>query len=103
MPSRKAVFAKEIRQLMYGFGDVPNPREDSVNALDECLEWFVADLCSQATSVSQGKLKTSDFLTALANDSKKVSRAHELLYLDKELKSARAQFDVKELAKGGDQ
>jgi transcription initiation factor TFIID subunit 13 len=90
---RKTLFAKDIKALMYGFGDVSNPLPESVEVMDELLEWFIIDLCERAQRKSTfQKLKTTDFLLALENDPKKSARAHELLALDKELKQARATF-----------
>ena len=101
MPKRKGQFTKEVRQLMYGFGDVSNPLPESVDIMDELLDWFIQDLCDRAQKKScTQRLKTSDFLSALHDDPKKLGRAHELLHLDKELKMARAAFDVQELTKG---
>eukprot|EP00842_Homolaphlyctis_polyrhiza_P000760 jgi/Hompol1/1685/HPOL_001417-RA len=97
MRKRKGQFAREVRGLMYGFGDVPNPLPESVDLVDELLEWYITDLCEKAAARAIGKLKTSDFLAVLADDPKKLGRAHELLRLDKELKVARAAFDVHEM------
>ena len=47
------------------------------------------------------KVKTSDFLHVLRKDPNKYARAKELLALDKELKQARATFDIDDLAKSG--
>jgi transcription initiation factor TFIID subunit 13 len=69
---RKVLYPKEIKQLMYGSGDVAQPLDESVEVLDDCLEWFIEDLCNEALKHSQGRLKTVDFLTALQQDSKKV-------------------------------
>ena len=83
---------------MYGYGDSPNPQQESVDVMEEILEWYILDLCEKALKTQTGsKLKTSDFLHALAKDPKKLARAHELLTLDKELKSARAAFDMQEV------
>jgi transcription initiation factor TFIID subunit 13 len=100
---RKGIFSKDIRALMYGFGDDPNPLPESVEVLDELLEWFIIDLCENASKkCCTPKLKTSDFLTALEKDGKKLARAHELLALDKELKQARATFgDTVQAEMGG--
>jgi transcription initiation factor TFIID subunit 13 len=86
-------FQKDIKALMYGFGDVRNPIQESVDVVDELLELFIVDLCEKAVKYSTStKVKTSDFLKALEGDVKKEARAHELLNLDKELKAARATF-----------
>lgn len=72
MSRRKVLYPKEIKQLMYGSGDVPNPLDESVEVMDECLEWFLVDLCNQALQNAHGgRLRTTDFLTALAGDPKK--------------------------------
>lgn len=94
------VFQKELANLMYGFGDDPNPLPESVECLEELLDWFVIDLSERAQSkATSQKLKTADFLAALEGDSKKLARgnccftrAHELLNLDKVLKQARSTF-----------
>ncbi len=41
--------------------------------------------------------KTHDFLAALRGDPKKLARAHELLAMERELKQARAAFDLEEV------
>lgn len=90
---KKTNFSKEIRNLMFGFGDVHDPMQESVEVLEELLEWFIIDLCERSRSRAIGmKLKTSDFLQALEGDGKKLARAHELLNLDKILKNARSTF-----------
>jgi transcription initiation factor TFIID subunit 13 len=102
---RTPVFPKEIKALMYGFGDQSNPVQESIEVMDELLEWFIVDLCQNAQNKSTtNKLKTTDFLLALEGDAKKSARAHELLALDKELKQARATFGdtvQMEMSKGG--
>jgi transcription initiation factor TFIID subunit 13 len=101
MSKRPVQFQKEIRQLFYGFGDDINPLQESVEVMDEMLDWFIADLCKVAQRKSStARVKTSDFLAALNQDPKKLGRAHELLHLDKELRTARAAFDVQEMTKG---
>ena len=89
---RKLLFPKEIKSLMFGFGDQINPLPESISLLDELLQEFMQDLCESAMKFNNQKLKTNDFLQALERDEKKLSRAYELLSLDKELKMARATF-----------
>ncbi|KAJ3087759.1 hypothetical protein HK102_010338, partial [Quaeritorhiza haematococci] len=55
--------------------------------------------CAQVSRQSTGsKLKTTDFLNVLRKDPKKYGRARELIALDKELRRARATFDLGEVA-----
>ena len=100
---KQQVFLKEVRYLMYGFGDVSQPLPESVVLMEELLQSYLTELCENVLKISKKAPKTSHFLSVLANDPKKYYRAQELLSLDKELKSARAVFDVNEMAKtGGD-
>ena len=89
---RKLLFPKEVKSLMYGFGDSKDPLPESIEIMDEMLENFIVDLCERSLKLSVGKIKTNDFLAQLEGDDKKLARAHELLHLDKELKQARATF-----------
>jgi transcription initiation factor TFIID subunit 13 len=86
--------------MMYGFGDVRNPRPDSVELLEDMVLEYITDLCLQASQSGSlrpnGKIKTDDFLFALRNDPAKLSRAQELLVLNDDLSKARKVFDEKE-------
>ena len=53
MSKRKRVFQKELKSLMFGFGDVSNPLPESIDLMDELLELFVADLCTTALKKAQ--------------------------------------------------
>jgi len=43
------------------------------------------------------KVTVEDFKLILRNDSKKLSRVEELLYMEQDIKKARQSFDVKEI------
>ena len=43
------------------------------------------------------KVTVEDFKLILRNDSKKLSRVEELLYMEQDIKRARQSFDVKEI------
>ncbi|CAG8440345.1 7602_t:CDS:2 [Ambispora gerdemannii] len=93
---KKGLFAKDLSQLMYGFGDVPNPAPDTVNVLEE--------MCIKASQVagSRNKVRVEDFKFILRNDPKKLARVEELLYMSEDIKKARQSFDPREMevAKG---
>ena len=88
------MFPKEIAQLMYAFGHEPAPIPATVQAMDEALEWYINSLVSEAMNKSNGRLCAQDFMHVLESDCKKKGRAVELVWLDKELRGARAAFDV---------
>lgn len=42
------LFYKDLRLLMYAYGDVPNPQPDSISVLEEMTVDFLTDLCLRA-------------------------------------------------------
>ncbi|RPA82766.1 transcription initiation factor IID, 18 kDa subunit [Ascobolus immersus RN42] len=88
-----------VRTLMYGFGDDPNPLNESVAVLDEIVTDFIVDMCHDAAKVAtharRNKIKVDDFKFALRRDQRKLGRVEELLVLSKEIADARKQFDDK--------
>lgn len=56
----KGKFTKDVRALMYGFGDDVNPLNESVEVMEELLDWFILDLCDSASKKCPApKLKTA--------------------------------------------
>ncbi len=92
----KGTLGKEIKIMLYAFGDVQNPRQDSADLLEEMVIQYIADLTSQAYSVckKRGKLRTEDLMFCVRKDRKKLSRMQELLYMNEELKKARKAFEA---------
>ncbi|KAF9581022.1 hypothetical protein BGW38_002113 [Lunasporangiospora selenospora] len=94
-----------VKQLMYGFGDVPNPSNDAVGVLEEMLIEYLTDACLQAAVVSdkRGKVSVEDFKFVLRKDAKKRSRVDELLYMNEDIRRAKKIADIPELDnnKGG--
>ena len=105
---------------MYGFGDDRNPASDSVNVMEEILIEYITDVvrmdapfcgfqirvstcfcsqCQQAVGPSKKmRLSIDDLRRALSNpaDAKKLARMEELLFMQEDIKRARAQFDDNE-------
>ncbi|KAG9287257.1 hypothetical protein G9A89_008887 [Geosiphon pyriformis] len=96
---KKGLFAKDLSQLMYGFGDVPNPASDTVNVLEEMVIDYITEMCIKASQVAgtRSKVKVEDFKFLLRNDPKKLARVEELLYMSEDIKRARQSFDPKEM------
>ncbi|KAI8811685.1 transcription initiation factor IID, 18kD subunit-domain-containing protein [Cladochytrium replicatum] len=102
MKRKNRLFTKEVKVLMYGFGDVADPAYDSAELMEELLMDYLNDLCAKAARhAPNSRVKASDFLYALRNDPKRLARAHELLSMDRELKAARKMFDVDEMSAAG--
>ncbi|VDB83005.1 unnamed protein product [Peniophora sp. CBMAI 1063] len=95
----KGLFAKELRSLMYGFGDDRNPASDTVNVMEEILVEYITDICQVALApTKKTRLAVDDFRRALSRpaDSKKFARMEELLFMQEDIKRARAMFNENE-------
>ncbi|KAG9224171.1 hypothetical protein CCMSSC00406_0006839 [Pleurotus cornucopiae] len=105
--SYKGLFTKELKNLMYGFGDDRNPASDTVNVMEEILVEFILDVCTQASQHSssnrKARLSIEDLRHVLSRpaDAKKLARMEELLFMQEDIKRARAEFDDNEMQGGG--
>ncbi|KAI9822773.1 MAG: Transcription initiation factor TFIID subunit 13 [Thelocarpon impressellum] len=90
-------FSKELRILMYAFGDVPQPLDETVKVLDEIVTDFIIETCHEAASHAsysrRQKIKVDDFTFALRKDPAKLGRVQELVQMDKHLKKLRKVFN----------
>lgn len=97
----KRLFTKELRMMLYGFGDVENPRADTVDLVEDLTQRYLAELLRKAQRFSAsgrgGKVKTEDILYQLRGDQKKFARVEELLFMNEELKRARKAFEVEDI------
>ncbi|KAG0321715.1 hypothetical protein BGZ99_003738 [Dissophora globulifera] len=102
---KKYVFNKELKQLMYGFGDVPNPSNDAVGVLEDMLIEYLTDTCTAAAGIAdkRGKVNVEDFKFVLRKDAKKRARVDELLYMNEDIRRAKKLADIPEFdnTKGG--
>lgn len=94
------LFTKDVKALMYAYGDVEEPLTDSVNAVEDILMNYIVDLCHEAHAYSKvtlrQKVRVDDFKFALRKDPFKFGRLEELLKMQKTIESARKQFDNSE-------
>jgi len=96
----KGLFAKELKSLMYGFGDDRNPANDTVNVMEEILIEYICDVCQVAVGPSRkSRLSIEDLRRALSRppDAKKLARMEELLFMQEDIKRARAQFEESDM------
>lgn len=84
---------------MFGFGDEFNCAPDTVAVMEEILIEYILEVSNAA---SQGGRKTrltvEDLrrVLSLPADSKKLARMEELLFMQEDIKRARAEFDEQE-------
>jgi transcription initiation factor TFIID subunit 13 len=101
---------------MYGFGDDRNPSNDTVNVMEEILIEYITDVvsfssphlccanispqCQTAGGASRkARLSIEDLRRALSRpaDAKKLARLEELLFMQEDIKRARAQFEESDI------
>ncbi len=91
---RKRLFGKELRLMMYGFGDDQNPFTESVDMLEDLVIQFINDIANKAQDIGRnGKISAEDVTYIVRKDRRKYSRVRDLLSMNEELKKARKAFD----------
>ncbi|XP_054165537.1 transcription initiation factor TFIID subunit 13-like [Oppia nitens] len=94
LEKRKRLFGKELRCMMYGFGDDHNPFTESVDMLEDLVIQFIGDISLKAQDVGRnGKISVEDVLHCMKRDERKYARVRDLLSMNEELKKARKAFD----------
>ena len=99
-----ARFQRELRSMMYGFGDDRQPLTRSVLLMEELVVDYISSLLQRAQSASEqrqrgargggaARLKEQDLLFALRKDPRRQRRVEELLEVWKEVKAARGSID----------
>ncbi|KAK6090816.1 hypothetical protein P3W45_000061 [Vairimorpha bombi] len=98
---KKASFYKEVRMMLYGFGDVSCPRSDTTEVLHNYVIDYLTILLVDTHNMAKlkGKTKTEDLLYCIKRDRKKYLRVKHLLMTNEELKMARKAFEMKEYEK----
>ena len=92
---KKRLFTRELRYMMHGFGDDPNPYSETVDLLEDLVIEFITETTTKAMEVgkSRGKVHVEDIIFLIRKDAKKYSRVKDLLMMNEELKKARKAFD----------
>lgn len=95
---KRGLFNKDLRLMMYGFGDDPDPMPETVHLMEDILIEYITDLVHKSQNVAsrRGKLTTEDVMFLVRKDSRKFARVKELLAMNEELKRARKAFDLDE-------
>jgi len=94
LEKRKKLFTKELRCMMYGFGDDQNPYSESIDLLEDLVIEFITEMTKKAMDVGRpGRITVEDIIYLIRKDSKKFSRVKELLLMSETLRKARKAFD----------
>ncbi|KAI0884866.1 TFIID-18kDa-domain-containing protein [Annulohypoxylon maeteangense] len=88
---------KEIGQLLYAYGDVKEPLQETVRVLDEIVTEFLEGVCFEASRHAQvagrQKLKFDDFEFALRHSPQYLGRVKAMIEKRQEIKDARRTFN----------
>ncbi|KAJ1521206.1 hypothetical protein ONE63_002896 [Megalurothrips usitatus] len=91
---RKRLFSKELRCMMYGFGDDQNPYTESVDLLEDLVIEFITDMTHKGMEIGRtGRVQVEDIVFLVRKDQRKYARVKDLLTMNEELKKARKAFD----------
>ncbi|KAL9924925.1 transcription initiation factor TFIID subunit 13 [Glossina fuscipes] len=91
---RKRLFSKELRCMMYGFGDDKNPYTESVDLLEDLVIEFITEMTHKAMEIGRtGRVQVEDIIFLVRKDPRKYARVKDLLTMNEELKKARKAFD----------
>ncbi|XP_012283523.1 transcription initiation factor TFIID subunit 13 isoform X1 [Orussus abietinus] len=91
---RKRLFSKELRCMMYGFGDDQNPYTESVDLLEDLVIEFITEMTHRAMEIGRtGRVQVEDIVFLVRKDARKYARVKDLLTMNEELKKARKAFD----------
>ncbi|XP_046370952.2 transcription initiation factor TFIID subunit 13-like [Haliotis rufescens] len=94
LEKRKKIFSKELRCMMYGFGDDQNPYTESVDLLEDLVIEYIPEMTKKAMETGRpGRIQVEDIIFLIRKDPKKYSRVKELLLMSEELRKARKAFD----------
>lgn len=95
---KKRIFTKELRCMLYGFGDEQVPYTETVELLDDLLIQYITEMTVKAMNVGKkGRVHVEDIVYLIRKDPKKYARVKDLLTMNEELKKARKAFDAESL------
>ncbi|XP_037933727.1 transcription initiation factor TFIID subunit 13-like [Teleopsis dalmanni] len=91
---RKRLFDKELRCMMYGFGDDKNPYTESVDLVEDLVIEFITEKTHRAMDIGRTRrVRIEDIIFLYRKDLRKYARVKDLLTMNEEFKKARKAFD----------
>lgn len=101
-PESKYLFSKEISSLAFGFGDEPNPNQDTVHLLECYMVEYVRELLTKAQARAQrrgSKLEINDIMHYLRDHPKQYNRVKMIMKHKKATETTSRLWEEEELAK----
>uniref|UniRef100_A0A7E4V1G4 Transcription initiation factor TFIID subunit 13 n=1 Tax=Panagrellus redivivus TaxID=6233 RepID=A0A7E4V1G4_PANRE len=89
---------RELKTMLFGFGDVKEPLDETVDALHDIVIDYITSVCKKAVSLNAAKkLTLEDIHFLIRRDVRKYTRVRELLSMSELLKKARKDFESSEI------
>merc|ERR1719369_1535421 len=99
--ARRRMFSKELRCMLYGYGDDRNPYTESVDFLEDLTVQFITDMTHKAMEIGRsGRVQVEDIIFLVRKHPRMYARVRELLTMNEELKKARKAFDEVKYVQG---
>ncbi|CAB4055132.1 TAF13 [Lepeophtheirus salmonis] len=99
---RRRLFNKELRCMLYGYGDDLNSYTEVVDFLEDLVLEFISELTHKALEIGRvGKVQVEDIIFLVRKQPKMYARVKQLLIMNEELKKARKAFDEIKYVQGG--
>lgn len=95
---KRGLFTKELRSMMYGYGDDSDPLPETMLLVEDIVVDYITEMMHKAQDLagSRGRPSTEDIMFLVRKDPRKYARVKELLSMNEELKRARKAFEVDE-------
>jgi len=91
---RRRYFSKELRCMLYGYGDDKNPYTETVDFLEDLVMEFITEMTHKAMDIGRpGRVQVEDIIFLVRKHPRMYARVRELLTMNEELKKARKAFD----------
>lgn len=90
---KRRLFHRELKYMMHGFGDDPNPYSETVDLVEELVIQFITEMTLKAMEVGKsGKVHVNDIIFIIRKDPKKYSRVRDLLMMKEQIDKAKKAF-----------
>ena len=90
---KRRYFHRELKFMMHGFGDDPNPYSETVDLVEELVVQFITEMTTKAMEVGKsGKVHVNDIIFIIRKDPKKYSRVRDLLMMKEQIDKAKKAF-----------
>lgn len=100
---KQKLFSNDLKALLCAYGDSSSPNADTIQALEDILISYLADIMTEANKArvlqKKNKLTVEDIMFALRKDPVKLGRAYDLKEMDRQITMAKKMFGDDEIDK----